>query len=95
MMMRQTHTDVIGLDGSLVMRVPNCNTLFPAQFEAAAGASGSGDDDLPGDYDGWLEYAAFHQTEGFLSFLGTFSVPDQPAATPDVLYLFTGLQNIE
>ncbi len=44
---------------------------------------------------GWLEYAAYQNPAGFESFLGTFSVPDEPKATPDVLYIFTGLQNIE
>ena len=44
---------------------------------------------------GWLEYAAYQNTEGFDSFLGKFSVPDEPQAQPQVLYLFTGLQNIK
>ena len=84
----QTHTDVFDAVGTLVMRVRNCNTL---QSTAAV----DGDDDLPTDYDGWLEYAAFQQDAGVRSFVSTVTVPDVPAATPDVLYLFTGLQNMK
>jgi len=52
---------------------------------------------LPPDYDGWLEYTAFKDSSahGFDTFLGDFSVPDAPAADPQILYLFTGLQNID
>jgi len=40
-------------------------------------------------------YTAFNYTPGFSSFLGDFSVPALPANDPEVLYLFTGLQNID
>lgn len=50
---------------------------------------------LPPDYDGWLEYNAYYDADGFDAFLGDFSVPDLPTADPQVLYLFTGLQNID
>jgi len=47
------------------------------------------------DYDGWLAYTTYHDPAGFSSFLGYFSVPQAPQNTPDVLYLFTGLQNVD
>ena len=49
---------------------------------------------LPPDYDGWLAYTAYKDEKGFDAFLGDFSTPDDPAESPQVLYLFTGLQNI-
>ncbi len=48
---------------------------------------------LPSDYDGWIAYTAFNVSSGISSFQGVFSVPDIPASTPHILYLFTGLQN--
>jgi len=80
-----THSDIMNADGTLHRRVGLCGRS----------TSGADDDDLPPDYDGWLEYAAFEYTSGFETFLGNFTVPDIPAAVPDVLYLFTGLQNID
>jgi hypothetical protein len=50
---------------------------------------------LPPDYDGWLQYAAFHNASGFDVFTALMSVPDAPKAIPDILYLFPGLQNID
>lgn len=52
---------------------------------------------LPADYDGWLEYAAYNDptASGFKSFLGSFSVPAEPTSDPDMLYLFTALENID
>jgi len=34
---------------------------------------------LPADYDGWLEYTAAQNENGYDAFVGTFSVPDLPA----------------
>lgn len=45
---------------------------------------------LPADYDGWEGYTAYYNAKGFDAFLGDFSVPEKPAQTPDILYLFTG-----
>jgi len=50
---------------------------------------------FPADYDGWLAYTAWHDPTGIDAFLGKFSVPDAPAQYPDVMYIFTGLQNID
>ena len=52
---------------------------------------------LPADYDGWEQYTAYktEDPKSFDVFTGYFSVPDVPAAVPQVLYLFTGLQNID
>jgi hypothetical protein len=48
-----------------------------------------------GDYDGWLAYTTFQNSQTLDSFLGYFSVPDAPSQDPEVLYLFTGLQNVD
>jgi len=56
---------------------------------------GDAEVNLPADYDGWLQYTAYHDTEGFDSFIGKFTVPDNPKRHPHILYLFTGLQNID
>jgi len=50
---------------------------------------------LPADYNGWLQYAAFNHTPSFESMTNLMSTPDVPAATPQILYLFPGLQNID
>eukprot|EP01090_Pellita_catalonica_P005862 TRINITY_DN16084_c0_g1_i2.p1 TRINITY_DN16084_c0_g1~~TRINITY_DN16084_c0_g1_i2.p1 ORF type:complete len:172 (+),score=10.14 TRINITY_DN16084_c0_g1_i2:62-517(+) len=47
-----------------------------------------------GSYDGWLAYTSFHYPAGISKFLGYFSVPSAPEYDPQVLYLFTGLQNV-
>jgi len=47
------------------------------------------------DYDGWLAYTTFNYAPGFDAFLGYFTVPTNPQNTPSVLYLFTGLQNVD
>lgn len=58
------------------------------------GAEYSSDDIAPG-YNGWLEYTQAYDKSGYDSFTGYFSVPkDSPTQAPEVLYLFTGLQNI-
>jgi hypothetical protein len=46
-------------------------------------------------YDGWLAYVTFQAPNDFDTFLGYFSVPNAPQDTPEVLYLFTGLQNVD
>jgi len=70
-------------DGTLHAILPKC--------ESGARAS------LPSDYDGWEAYTAYNdpQNKTFDSFLGYFSVPDKPKQTPQVLYIFTGLQNFD
>jgi len=49
----------------------------------------------PMQYDGWLAYTSFRTPDKstFDTFLGYFSVPNNPSNTPEVLYIFTGLQN--
>jgi len=55
-----------------------------------------GDDPFPPDYDGWEAYTAYnHPSAGINSFIGNFSVPDSPDSVPDILYIFTGLQNVD
>jgi len=50
----------------------------------------------PNAYDGWTAYVEFDiPSPGFDTFTGKFSVPDKPASTPQVLYIFPGLQNID
>lgn len=68
--------------------MPYCDTkngARPAFLEHVPGP-------LPPDYDGWEEYTSVENSDGYDTFLGYFSVPDKPAADPQVLYLFTGLQ---
>jgi len=51
---------------------------------------------FPSDYDGWLAYTAWNYPDGIGKFYGNFSVPTKaPKNYPQVLYLFTGLQNID
>lgn len=50
---------------------------------------------FPADYDGWEAYTAWNISKGIDTFLGNFSVPDAPSQSPDMLYIFTGLQNID
>jgi len=49
----------------------------------------------PFEYDGWLAYTTYQYATGIKSFLGYFSVPNAPQSTPEVLYIFTGLQNVD
>jgi len=51
----------------------------------------------PAVYDGWLAFASWQYPNAsgtISSFLGSFTVPEAPAMVPEVLYLFTGLQNV-
>jgi hypothetical protein len=50
---------------------------------------------LPPDYDGWLAYTELMDAAGYTQFLGYFSVPQPPKSIPDILYIFTGVQNID
>jgi len=52
-------------------------------------------DSFPADYDGWLAYTSYNNVESIDSFLGYFNVPSAPSSNPDVLYVFTGLQNVD
>lgn len=51
---------------------------------------------FPADYDGWLAFTSFKNptNQSFDDFLGYFSVPNKPARDPQVLFIFTGLQNV-
>jgi len=49
----------------------------------------------PYEYDGWLAYTTYQHSSGIGKFLGYFSVPNNPQSDPQVLYLFTGLQNVD
>mmetsp|Transcript_2356 Transcript_2356/g.4864 ORF Transcript_2356/g.4864 Transcript_2356/m.4864 type:complete len:309 (-) Transcript_2356:35-961(-) len=78
---------VLDAQGKYLKTLPACNaTADKPMFR-----------DLPTDYDGWTAYTAYQTPDaaGFDAFLGYFSVPDLPKSTPQVLYLFTGLQNID
>jgi len=46
-------------------------------------------------YDGWLAYTTSQAPNDYDTFLGYFSVPNAPQSDPEVLYLFTGLQNVD
>jgi len=47
------------------------------------------------EYDGWLAYTSWNYPSNIGKFLGYFSVPNSPQNSPEVLYLFTGLQNVD
>jgi hypothetical protein len=46
------------------------------------------------NYDGWLAYTSWEYSAGIDVFTGYFSVPNNPKQVPEVLYIFTGLQNL-
>eukprot|EP01128_Nolandella_sp_AFSM9_P001447 TRINITY_DN1158_c4_g1_i1.p1 TRINITY_DN1158_c4_g1~~TRINITY_DN1158_c4_g1_i1.p1 ORF type:complete len:341 (+),score=78.81 TRINITY_DN1158_c4_g1_i1:62-1024(+) len=51
---------------------------------------------FPRDYDGWLTYTGDYHAAGYTAFYGNMSVPTtSPKVSPQVLFIFTGLQNIE
>jgi len=83
---------IVRKNNHVVEIVPRCDTTEFPFFETI---SPSDDPPFPPDYDGWLVYTAFNTSSGFDTFLGDFTVPDAPASPPDVLFLFTGLQNID
>jgi hypothetical protein len=105
----QPHEDnslAVFIDGALHSTIPSCDTSklplferdlpkllsknpFPAEYVHRA------TDPFPADYDGWTAYTAFNISGNFEAFLGYFSVPDSPQNYPDILYLFTGLQNFD
>lgn len=77
--------------------IPRCDTSARPMLltkEAAAAAPASSDP-FPPDYDGWLAYTVYNISHSFDTFNGNFTVPDQPQNDPDILYLFTGLQNVD
>jgi len=70
---------------------PNGEPVLHTNRSAVPGA--------PEVYDGWTAYTEFNVTKQgptatFDKFIGNMSVPNLPAATPQVLYIFPGLQNI-
>jgi len=83
--------------GDLVRILPKCDISENPMFEPRKPATS--EVGAPLDYDGWTEYTAFNVTANgpaatFDSYLGDFTVPVAPTQDPEVLYLFTGLQNI-
>ena len=69
--------------------------LLGAVPGAGSAASNDKKDGLPADYNGWLAYTVSKATgAAYDAFLGSFSTPDAPKEVPQILYLFTGLQNI-
>jgi len=84
--------------GSMIRTVPKCDTSRGPMLRDEVRAKPGTERQLlqfPPDYDGWLAYTAFNYPAGLDSFLGNFNVPATPVETPDVMYLFTGLQNID
>jgi len=82
--------------GSMIRIVPKCDTSKNPLLRSSKPRMPERELlQFPTDYDGWLAYTAFNYAAGFDSFLGNFNVPTAPSDTPDVLYLFTGLQNID
>lgn len=73
------------VDDSLHSVVPKCAAMADARASQAS---------YPNGYDGWLSYTVAENKDSYDSFLGDFSVPVKPKQAPEVLYLFTGLQNV-
>jgi len=74
--------------------VPRCSReggsvgIAPLKRAAARG--------FPSDYNGWLAYTSYKtKRTTFDTFLGNFTVPNNPSSAPQVLYIFTGLQNVD
>jgi hypothetical protein len=83
--------------GEIVRILPKCDTSKHPMWEPKQHSTS--DVGAPLDYDGWVAYTAFNVTSNgpaatFDSYLGDFTVPVEPTQDPEVLYLFTGLQNI-
>jgi hypothetical protein len=78
-------------DGTTHVRLPDgsTSTITPCGHKLVTQRHGFG------QYDGWLAYVTYESPSDFDSFFGYFSVPYQPEQTPEVLYLFTGLQNVD
>ena len=69
------------------MRIPSCKRNAKSK-SARLG--------FPADYNGWLAYTSYKTTaDTFTNFLGNFSVPNAPRNTPQQLFIFTGLQNVD
>jgi len=65
--------------------ITSCNKQYGDQFLSKKNLK---------QYDGWLAYTGYESSTDLDYFLGYFDVPDAPQSTPEVLYLFTGLQNV-
>jgi hypothetical protein len=82
--------DVLLADGSLHSKLPKCAYAPKDMFATHKKRQ------FPSDYDGWLAYTQWQYpgaSQSIDAFTGYFSVPDAPSSTPDVLYVFTGLQD--
>eukprot|EP00048_Salpingoeca_helianthica_P014949 m.224364 g.224364 ORF g.224364 m.224364 type:complete len:318 (-) comp16454_c0_seq1:115-1068(-) len=77
--------------GGEVVKVPKCERPLVGETALPVVVRNT----LPPDYDGWLAYTAFNKSQGFDAFLGNFSVPHIPPRVAHILYLFTGLQNLD
>jgi len=91
------------LNGAVHSKLPKCayapRDMFVAQKKSGAFSEKRGQNakrQFPSDYDGWLAYTQWQYpgaSQSIDAFTGYFSVPDAPSSTPDVLYVFTGLQD--
>jgi hypothetical protein len=90
--------------GDILATLPSCKPLVNLSnpvlkthtFDISSSSHRAISNPLPPDYDGWLQYTAFNQTNtNFDNFTSTMSVPNIPEDTPQILYLFPGLQNID
>ncbi|KNC46009.1 uncharacterized protein AMSG_00127 [Thecamonas trahens ATCC 50062] len=87
-------------DGSV--EVMECNTdggripmLLSKSQMAAARAGNKRDSDGFGGYDGWQAFTSYEYEAGLDVFVGDISTPNgKPKREPEVLFIFTGLQNV-
>jgi len=96
---RHPETNVLQvLDGTRthLRDLPRCDVSIEPMFlhnKKEAVNEKSAKWELPPGYDGWTAYTAFKVPTSFDAYLGNFSVPDAPQNTPEMFFLFTGLQN--
>lgn len=90
-----------GDTGSVVRIVPKCNAtpetpmLYHGTRPDRITNGGRSLLQFPPDYDGWEAYTVAYYAGGFDVMTNNFNTPDSlPVDTPDVLYLFPGLQNV-
>eukprot|EP01116_Phalansterium_solitarium_P011016 TRINITY_DN26629_c0_g1_i1.p1 TRINITY_DN26629_c0_g1~~TRINITY_DN26629_c0_g1_i1.p1 ORF type:complete len:301 (-),score=39.08 TRINITY_DN26629_c0_g1_i1:160-1062(-) len=75
-------------EGNVFKTVSGCHPTSSEKLAAKTAAQ-------LGAYDGWLAFTSWEAPTDIDTFLGYFSVPKEPAQDPEVLYLFTGLQNVD
>ena len=78
-----------GTDGAVSMMPPCVGTVdAPIRLQGAPASASIGAVRRLQNYDGWPTYAATNDSWGFDTMTAYMSVPNVPAAKPEVLYIF-------